>query len=228
MRPSPLDPWLVGCSRASLLAGVLVGCAVRRRRDATRADRRTPVRLGDRRPRPGDHSRRLQHDHDDDRPVPSPRRAPAFATGNAQLDALLPTLPAVLFEGGADRALRLQPARHLLPRGRLQPRRRTTSGSARARSRSPARLTYVAVHELASQRPPQDRPRPPRSPPRSRVHRSVRAGAVGRLREGRGLRRVGAAPGRDGRERHHLLGVPRTLAQPGRRRTPGVARAVRS
>ena len=82
---------------------------------------------------------------------------------------------------------------------------------------SPARLRYVAVHELGhslhqrttragcAHRGGRGRPRRPRR-------------AVGCVREGRRLRGLGPRAGRDGGQWHHLLVLPRPVAQPGARR----------
>jgi hypothetical protein len=84
--------------------------------------------------------------------VPVSRAAPApartFATGNAQLDALLPTFPAVLFDGGGTVHFGWNPLDTCCHAGGYNPvpNEIWVGQSAFA---SPARLTYVAAHELA-------------------------------------------------------------------------------
>ena len=75
------------------------------------------------------------------------------------------------------------------------------------------RLTYVTVHELAhSVHLRTGRAACAHGRSRRRTRRARRA--LGRLGEGRRLRRMGAVPGRDRGERHHLLELSRTVAQP--------------
>jgi hypothetical protein len=73
--------------------------------------------------------------------------ARVFATGNARLDALLTTLPAVLFEGGAAVHFGYNPI-DCCHAGGYNPGPNEVWVSERAFT-STARLTYVAVHELA-------------------------------------------------------------------------------
>ncbi len=74
--------------------------------------------------------------------------ARVFATGNAQLDALLPTLPAVLFEGGATVHYGWNPLDTCCHAGGYNPGPNDVWVGQSAFA-SAARLTYVAVHELA-------------------------------------------------------------------------------
>jgi hypothetical protein len=77
--------------------------------------------------------------------VPPP---PRFATGNAQLDALLPRLPALLFEGGATVRFGWNPLDTCCHAGGYNPEPNEVWVGQSAFT-SGARLTYVAVHELA-------------------------------------------------------------------------------
>jgi hypothetical protein len=70
-----------------------------------------------------------------------------FATGNAQLDALLPTLPAVLFEGGANVHYGNNPLDTCCHAGGYNPGPNDVWIGPSAFT-TPARLRYVAVHEL--------------------------------------------------------------------------------
>ena len=70
-----------------------------------------------------------------------------FTTGNTQLDALLPTLPAVLFEGGATVHYGWNPLDTCCHAGGYNPGPNEVWIGLSAFN-SPARLTYVAVHEL--------------------------------------------------------------------------------
>jgi hypothetical protein len=72
----------------------------------------------------------------------------AYATGNAELDALLPKLPPVLFEGGAVVNFGYNPLDTCCHAGGYNPGPNDVWVSERALA-STARLTYVAVHELA-------------------------------------------------------------------------------
>jgi hypothetical protein len=81
-------------------------------------------------------------------PVPAPAPAPVFATGNAQLDALLPTLPAVLFEGGATVHYGYNPLDTCCHAGGYNPTPNDVWIGQSAFA-TPARLRYVVVHELA-------------------------------------------------------------------------------
>lgn len=74
--------------------------------------------------------------------------APMFATGNAQLDALLPTLPTLLFEGGATVHHGWNPLDTCCHAGGYNPDPNDVWVGQSAFT-SAARLTYVAVHELA-------------------------------------------------------------------------------
>jgi hypothetical protein len=80
-------------------------------------------------------------------PVVVPRPAPVFATGNLQLDALLPTLPPVLFGGGAQVHFGYNPV-DCCHAGGYNPGPNEVWVSERALG-SAGRLTYVTVHELA-------------------------------------------------------------------------------
>ena len=77
----------------------------------------------------------------------SPVAAPGFATGNARLDALLPTLPSVLFEGAAVVHFGYNPV-DCCHAGGYNPEPNEVWVSERALSSS-SRLVYVTVHELA-------------------------------------------------------------------------------
>jgi hypothetical protein len=72
---------------------------------------------------------------------------PVFATGNEQLDALLPTLPAVLFEGGAQVRFGYNPV-DCCHAGGYNPGLNEVWVSEKALG-SVAAFTYVTVHELA-------------------------------------------------------------------------------
>jgi hypothetical protein len=74
--------------------------------------------------------------------------AVAYATGNAQLDALLPTLPPLLSEGGAAVHFGYNPLDTCCHAGGYNPVPNDV-WIGQAAFTSPARLTYVAVHELA-------------------------------------------------------------------------------
>jgi hypothetical protein len=80
-------------------------------------------------------------------PVVAPP-APVSATGSAQLDALLPTLPALLFEGGATVHYGWNPLDTCCHAGGYNPDPNDV-WIGRSAFNSPVRLTYVAVHELA-------------------------------------------------------------------------------
>ncbi len=71
-----------------------------------------------------------------------------FATGNAQLDALLPTLPAELFTGGATVHYGWNPLDECCHAGGYNPGPNEIWIGPTAFA-SPARLIYVAAHELA-------------------------------------------------------------------------------
>ena len=73
--------------------------------------------------------------------------APVFDTGNAQLDALLPTLPTVLFEGGAQVHYGYNPV-DCCHAGGYNPDPNEVWVGPSAFSGA-ERLTYVTVHELA-------------------------------------------------------------------------------
>jgi hypothetical protein len=74
--------------------------------------------------------------------------AVAYATGNTQLDALLPTFPAVLFDGGATVHYGWNPLDTCCHAGGYNPDPNDVWVGPSAFD-SPARLTYVAAHELA-------------------------------------------------------------------------------
>ncbi len=74
--------------------------------------------------------------------------AVAYATGNAQLDALLPTLPRLLSEGGATVHYGYNPLDTCCHAGGYNPAPNDVWIGQTAFA-SPARLTYVTVHELA-------------------------------------------------------------------------------
>ena len=119
--------------------------------------------------------------HDASRRPRSPctrRGAAPSRPGTPELDALLPTLPPVLFEGGAHGPLRIQPASIAATPAATTPSR-TTCGSANARSTSTARLTYVTVHELGHSLHLALRSRAPHSPRPSPGAPVVRAGSPG-------------------------------------------------
>ncbi len=78
-------------------------------------------------------------------PLPAP--SPVFATGNAQLDALLPTLPKVLFEGGATVHDGYNPLDTCCHAGGYNPTPNDVWIGQSAFT-TPARLRYVVVHEL--------------------------------------------------------------------------------
>ena len=80
---------------------------------------------------------------------------------------------------------------------------------------TPARLTYVTRARIGSQRASALGSRRRAHGGRRGRARRPRGEPVGRLREGGRLRRVGAVSGRDGRERDHLLELPRPVAEPG-------------
>lgn len=80
-------------------------------------------------------------------PVAVLPQAPVFATGNDQLDALLATLPAVLFEGGAQVHFGYNPV-DCCHAGGYNPGPNEVWVSERALGSADA-LTYVTVHELA-------------------------------------------------------------------------------
>ncbi len=108
-----------------------------------------------RRPAPSHVDHDVEH-HDDHVRSGRRRLRPSSRAGTRQLDALLPTLPAVLFEGGAQVQVRLQPDR-LLPRGRLQRAPNVVWVSERAlASRGEAHLRRGA--RTGAQRPLEIRP----------------------------------------------------------------------
>lgn len=72
---------------------------------------------------------------------------PVAATGDARLDALLLTLPSVLFDGGARMRFGYNPA-DCCHAGGYNPASNDVWVSERALG-GPGRLTYVTVHELA-------------------------------------------------------------------------------
>jgi hypothetical protein len=74
--------------------------------------------------------------------------AGAYAPGNPQLDTLLPTFPAVLFAGGATVHYGWNPLDSCCHAGGYNPDPNDVWVGPSAFD-SPARLTYVAVHELA-------------------------------------------------------------------------------
>ena len=76
-----------------------------------------------------------------------PAAAPPFATGNARLDAILPTLPSVLFDGAAVVHFGYNPV-DCCHAGGYNPEPNEVWVSERALSSS-SRLVYVTVHELA-------------------------------------------------------------------------------
>ena len=80
-------------------------------------------------------------------PAPLPASAPVFATGNAQLDALLPTLPKVLFEGGATVHYGNNPLDTCCHAGGYNPTPNEVWIGQSAFATT-ARLRYVVVHEL--------------------------------------------------------------------------------
>ncbi len=80
-------------------------------------------------------------------PVVVPIPARVFATGNAQLDALMPTLPSVLFEGAATVHFGWNPLDTCCHAGGYNPGPNEVWVGQSA-FESAARLTYVAVHEL--------------------------------------------------------------------------------
>jgi len=80
-------------------------------------------------------------------PVAVAAVAPTYATGNAQLDALLPTLPAVLFEGGAHVHYGYNPLDSCCHAGGYNPEPNDAWIGPSAFSNA-AKLTYVTVHEL--------------------------------------------------------------------------------
>jgi hypothetical protein len=81
------------------------------------------------------------------RVTPIPAVAPAFASGNARLDALLATLPRVLFAAHAHVHFGYNPLDECCHAGGYNPGPNDVWVSERAFS-STARLTYVAAHEL--------------------------------------------------------------------------------
>jgi hypothetical protein len=82
-------------------------------------------------------------------PVSTAPPAPArFATGNARLDALLPTLPAELFAAGAVVHFGYNPLDDCCHSGGYNPGPNEVWVSQRALTTN-ARLVYVTVHELA-------------------------------------------------------------------------------
>jgi hypothetical protein len=80
-------------------------------------------------------------------PAPAVAVTPTYATGNAQLDALLPTLPALLFEGGAHVHYGYNPLDSCCHAGGYNPEPNDAWIGPSAFSNA-ARLTYVTVHEL--------------------------------------------------------------------------------
>ena len=77
----------------------------------------------------------------------APVAAPGFATGNARLDALLPTLPSVLFDGAAVVHFGYNPV-DCCHAGGYNPAPNEVWVSERALTSS-SRIVYVTVHELA-------------------------------------------------------------------------------
>jgi len=80
-------------------------------------------------------------------PAPVAAVAPAYATGNAQLDALLGTLPAMLFAGGAHVHYGYNPLDSCCHAGGYNPEPNEAWIGPSAFSNA-AKLTYVTVHEL--------------------------------------------------------------------------------
>jgi hypothetical protein len=80
-------------------------------------------------------------------PVAAPPPAVVFNTGNAQLDALLPTVPAVLFEAGARVHYGYNPLDTCCHAGGYNPAPNDVWVGPSAFSTA-ARLRYVVVHEL--------------------------------------------------------------------------------
>ena len=76
-----------------------------------------------------------------------PTTTPAFASGNSQLDALLATLPPVLFAAGARVHFGYNPMDTCCHAGGYNPEPNEVWVSERAFA-STARLTYVTAHEL--------------------------------------------------------------------------------
>jgi hypothetical protein len=81
-------------------------------------------------------------------PVAPPAPARVFATGNGQLDALLPRLPPLLFDGGATVHSGWNPLDTCCHAGGYNPGPNEIWVGQSAFA-SPGRLTYVVVHELA-------------------------------------------------------------------------------
>ena len=140
--------------------------------------------------------------------VADPAGAGRATTGNAELDRLLPTLPSVLFEAGAHVHFGYNPV-DCCHAGGYNPEPNDV---------------WVSERALGQHRPPHLRHRPRAGPQRApptrpsrRAHRRGRRCAggasrtVGRLGEGRRLRRVGALP----RERRRRAASP-TGAAPSR------------
>ena len=126
------------------------------------------------------------------------RRAPPHVAGAA-------------LRGRRARARRLEPARRVLSCRRLQPRpERRLDRAERVRESCSA---PVRGGPRACAQPPLQ------NAPRSGAERGSRgctvgaARVLGREREGRRLRGVGPGPGRDRRERHHLLELPGPVAE---------------
>ena len=80
-------------------------------------------------------------------PAPVPPPLPVFATGNAQLDALLPTLPTVLFEGGATVHYGYNPLDTCCHAGGYNPAPNEV-WIGQSVFTTAARLRYVVTHEL--------------------------------------------------------------------------------
>ena len=215
MRPfSRASHWLT----AVVIGGVLIGCAV------------APATVHPGHPRsrsapPGTTATTALPSTTTTTLVPAPAPARVFDTGNEQLDAVLPTLPAVLFEGGATVHYGYNPLDTCCHTGGYNPAPNDVWVGPSAFSSASA----VALRRRSRAGPQ----RAPAHCPRHRAHCrgsrcAGRAGrSVGCLGEGRRLRGLGAGPERDGSQWHHILVVSRTLAQPGARGV-AVARQRRS
>jgi hypothetical protein len=128
------SPWLA----PALAAVVLAGCA-----HSASAARSVPSRPSD-----ATTSTTSATSTTTTPPVVLVQTAAAPATGNAQLDALLPTLPALLSEGGARVHFGYNPLDTCCHAGGYNPEPNDVWVGPSAFS-SAAKLTYVTVHELA-------------------------------------------------------------------------------
>ena len=128
-----------------LLAGLAVVLGLY---PALSRDRLTPVSAGAASVTPTSSSTAATTTTTTTAPVVAIPPARVFATGSSQLDALLPTLPALLFEGGATVHYGWNPLDTCCHAGGYNPDPNDV-WIGQSAFNTPARLTYVAVHELA-------------------------------------------------------------------------------